>query len=407
MTLLFLYPIFFVFLFWKTKDFFVTNTYKYILFFYFIGAVSACVIRFNPNLVYASMPLDFIAIVYHCLMLYLIITPFRHFERFAFDNFSKHNPLIIYSLIAVIIPVSLYYIYLSVSSINLNMIFLDVSSMRQQLIENEAETGTLNTYLKAFSNTFHGMALSIAFYYIIKGVQNKFIIILLIICSMSQVIHSLNFAAREYVIKYFFVFIMLFSLFKNKISSEWKKLLFNVLSVCGGIGAILFIAVTIVRFTESDNYDNPLTSVFAYLGQGFVNFSQRFIDFPNGLFGGSQHFPLFSSSEKVSVYNLNSVISSDYFLNTFSTSIGTWIVDCGIFWASIITIFYSSLFKLFGRLKLNIFTLYYLIYAYEFIFSCLFFYNDTIGKLRVETFLFIVLLDIINRQFIKKRKLCF
>lgn len=407
MTLLLIYPIFFALIYWKSKKTSITSTYKYILLFFLIGAVSACIIRFNPNLVYSSMPLDLIAIVYHCMMLFLLINPFKHFDRYAFINFSRHNTVIMYSLITVIILVSLYYIYLSVSSINLNMILVDVSSMRQQLIENEAETGTLNTYLKAFSNTFHGMALSIAFYYIIKGTQKKLLIIILMICSMSQVIHSLNFAAREYIIKYLFVFFMLFSLFKNKISKEWKNLLLKLMITCGSLGLILFITVTLFRFTESDNYDNPLTSIFAYLGQGFVNFSQRFIDFPYGLFGGSQHFPIFSDSEKVSVYNLNSVISSDYFLNTFSTSIGSWIVDCGIFWATIITIIYSSLFRVFGKLKLNIFTLYYLIYAYEFIFSCLFFFNDTIGKLRVETFLFIVLLDIINRQIIKKRELCF
>lgn len=405
MTLLLIYPIFFALLYLRTKSVSATATYKYILLFYLSGAISACIIWFNPNLEYASMPLSFVAIIYHCLTLCLIIKPFSRFERYKFEDFGKHNSVIIYSLIGVIIPISLYYIYLSVSSINLGMIVQDVSSMRQQLIENEVETGTLNTYLKAFSNTFHGMALSIAFYFILKGSHNKILIIILLICSMSQVINSLNFAAREYIIKYLFVFMMLFCLFKERISSEWKKLLIKIFIVCGGIGGALFIMVTIFRFTESDNYDNPLTSVFAYLGQGFVNFSQRFIDFPDGFFGGSRFFPLFSENERASVYNLNSIISSDYSLNTFSTSIGSWIVDCGIFWATIITIIYSSLFRIFGKLKLNIFTLYYIIYAYEFIFSCLFFFNDTIGKLRVETFAFVVLLDIINRHAIVKKSI--
>ena len=396
-----LYLIFFTFFYWKTRGISETVTYKYILLFYLIGAVSACIIRINPNLDYELMPLSFVAIVYHCLMLYLLIKPFSRFECYSSKSFDEHNSLIVNLLTAIIIPISLYYIYLSMSSINLGMIAQDVSSMRQDLIESGTETGTLSTYLKAFSNTFHGMALSLAVYFIVKGNKNRFVIILLIICSMSQVIHSLNFAAREYVIKYFFVVFMLFGLFKERITLKWKKILFTILGVCGGVGIVLFIVVTIFRFTGSDNYSSPLISVFAYLGQGFVNFSQRFIDFPNGLFGGSLHFPLFSDNEKISVYNLNSVVSSDYFLNSFSTSIGSWIMDCGILWATIVTILYSFLFRIFGNLRLNVFTLYYLIYAYEFIFSCLFFYNDTIGKLRVETFLFIVLLDIINRQFVK------
>jgi len=372
-----------------------------ILCFFFLGAVSACYIRFLPNLDFISIPLSLTAMLYHCIMLYLLLAPFKSYDDFSCKYFRKSNLFIEAGLVFTIIPISLYYIYLSVNHLNLNMIMVDVTSMRGLLVETSEELGTLNTYLKAFCTTFHGMALSIAFYYMIYKPEKQLLIMLLILCSMAQVIHSLNFAAREYVIKYIFVAFMLFTLLKNKISIGWLLRIKRFIFILSGMAILFFSIVTIVRFTMSDRYNNPLDSVLSYLGQGFIYFSQRFTDFPNGIFGGAQSFPIFTGGEKADVYNINSIVNSDYFLNSFSTTIGSWIMDCGIFYTTIACIIHSLIFRYIGKFSLDIFTLYYLIYAYEFIFSCLFFYNDTIGKLRVETFLFIALLDIINRQLVK------
>lgn len=405
MTLLFIYPIFFVLILLKSRKRQLVNTFNIILCFFLLGAASACYIRFLPNSDFISIPLSLTAIIYHCIMLYLLLVPFKRFDAFSHKYFYKTNSLIEIGLVYSIIPISLYYICISISHLNLNMIMIDVNSLRGALIETSVESGTLNTYLKAFCTTFHGMALSIAFYYMIYKPEKQLLIMLLILCSMAQVIHSLNFAAREYVIKYIFVTFMLLTLLKNKISIVWLLGIKRFLFILSGLAILFLSIVTIVRFTMSDRYNNPLDSVFSYLGQGFVYFSQRFTDFPNGIFGGAQSFPIFTGGEKADVYNINSIVSSDYFLNSFSTTIGSWIMDCGIFYTTIACLIHSLIFRCIGKFNLNIFTLYYLIYAYEFIFSCLFFYNDTIGKLRLETFLFVILLHFIDSKVMSKRLL--
>lgn len=401
MTILLIYPIFFIFLFWLSKKTHLASTYKMILCLFLLGAISACYIRVRPNLDFMTIPLNTIAIIYHCIMLSVLLYPFKGFDDIGHKTFQQTTSLIENCLVYTIIPISLYYIALSISQLNINMILVDVTSMRDSLIESYGETGTLNTYLKAFCTTFHGMALSIAFYYMIYKPEKRLLIIILLLCSMAQVIHSLNSAAREYIIKYIFVVFMLLLLLKDKISYIWLSKFKRFIIVLSGLAILFFSIVTIVRFTVSDRYNNPLDSIFSYLGQGFVYFSQRFTDFPDGIFGGAQSFPIFTGGEKADVYNINSIVNSDYFLNSFSTTIGSWVMDCGIFFTTIACIVHSFFFKSISNLKLNIFTLYYLTYAYEFIFSCLFFYNDTIGKLRLETFALIIVLHFIDSKVMK------
>lgn len=404
MTILLLYPALFLFMLWVTLGKHKNVTYRIILYFFLIGAISACYIRFLPNMDFYNMPLSVVAIVYHCAMLFLLIYPFKDFKRFESRTFQGTNSIIMCSLIAVIIPISLYYIYESITSFDYRMIFIDVYSMRQDLIDagEESGTGTFNTYIHVFVNGFHGLALSIAFYLIIKKPEQKLLIGLLLLCSMAQVIHSLNVAAREFIPKYFFVIVMLCLLFRKDISQEWKRTLMKIMFIGLIIGLSFFVIVTIYRFTQSERYSNPTDSIFAYLGQGFVNFSHRFIAFPEGATEGQLHFPIFAGTEKMSSYNLNQSIRSDYYLNMFSTTVGSWVLDIGILFTTIAVLAHFFLFRLVGKLKLNIFTLYYVIYAYEFIFSCLFFYNDTIGKLRLEILSFIILLDILNRYTFKR-----
>lgn len=398
LALLLIYPVFFLILYWNLRKYKDNTTYKYIIWLYLAGAISACYIKDLPGLEYKDMPLSFTAILYHCLMMFLLLLPFRDYCKFSSAKLKSSNEMILVLLIAIIVPISLYYIVQSFISLDLNMIFIDVAQLRKGLLEADSDSGTLNTYLQAFSNTFHGLALSLAFYYIVKAPQKKMLIALLILCSLSQVIHSLNFAAREYVVKYVFVFIMLMLLLKDKISSQWKTSLKRMMVVFGSLILVFFVAVTIFRFTISEHYDNPLDSIFAYLGQGMVQFSHRFLEYPDGVFGGQQLFPIFTGGEKVTSFNVNSVVDSEFFLNTFSTTIGSWVFDCGIFYATLLTVVHYLLFKVVGKLQFNIFTIYYLIYAYEFIFSCIFFYNDTIGKLRLETLAFIIILNIINNR---------
>lgn len=402
MTILLLYPAFFLIMLWVTLGKHKNVTYRIILYFFLIGAISACYIRFLPSMEFYNMPLSVVAMVYHCAMLFLLIYPFKDFKRLESRTFQGANTVIMYSLIAVIIPISLYYIYLNITTLDLQLILLDVYSMRQNLIDAGDESGTVNTYLRAFVNGFHGLALSIAFYLIIKKPEQKLLIIILLLCSMAQAIHSINYAAREFIAKYFFVLVMLRLLFRKDISQEWKRSLKKIMFIGLILGLSIFVIITIYRFTQSERYSNPGDSIFAYLGQGFVNFSHRFIAFPEGATGGQLHFPIFAGTEKMSSYNLNQSIQSDYYLNMFSTTVGSWVLDIGILFTTIAVLVHFFLFRLVGKLKLNIFTLYYVIYAYEFVFSCLFFYNDTIGKLRLEILSFIILLDIINRGTFKR-----
>ena len=134
-------------------------------------------------------------------------------------------------------------------------LWLDVDSIRSNLMsdaEEMGEGGRFQDYLEAFSNSFHGLALALAFYLIRFYPKLKLLIIVLFICSLSQVVHSLIYAGREYMIKYIFTIVLIYILLAKNVSEDWKHVMKRGIFIITIVGSFLFITITILRFSDSN-----------------------------------------------------------------------------------------------------------------------------------------------------------
>lgn len=345
---------------------------------------------YNGDGKFGGSYLDIGAIVYHCLCLFLLLYPFRYLDRLRDVSIVKENENTMTILSLFFIFCGFYAFYEIIPEISLFSIVNETQELREAM---DTEAGH-ESYWTYFGVKYWTVSLVLAFYHIKYYPQKKVLILLLFISSLCYIVDGLRFAGRECLLKYAFLLLTLFYVCGKGISKPWDKTLKISIFVGGGLGAALFAIITFMRFDISvvQQESSVTDSLISYFGQGFVNFSSIFHYFPNGLDHGHAHFPFIFGYGKMGVNN------TDLDLKTFATGVGSWIKDVGIIGAFILTLIYSFLIRLVTRIRCNVFTLFYVAWMLEFVFSLLFFYNDVFNGSRVISLSAIVLFDILTRS---------
>ena len=396
MPLLLIYPIVYSLFFIFTKN---KKQHLFALSFiglYILAGVAACQIHGTMDYtrdVYLS------AIIFHCIMSLLLLLPLVKIRETAIKDVARVDPFILRSLAFVIIVSSLIKIASDIPNVNFALMLKNVHELRTDLVAGTfIEKNIFIRYVNFFAGGYWSVALVLAFYYMKYHPQRKLVILLLLISSLSVIVSGFVVAAREYLLKYIMLLGILTIAFFPALNNSWKSRLrrFLILSLLA-FGAF-FVIITLLRFGEgSGSNSSAIDSVLSYLGQGQVNFSQVYHLFPDGLTGGRIKFPIFVG-ESLSAFNLNDVFYVDYQLNTFSTTIGCWIIEVGIFVTVLITILHYFIFRHVAKSKMTIFTLIYILWIYDFMFSSVFFYNENLNGSRVVAILFIVFLDFFSSR---------
>lgn len=394
--LLFIYPLFFGYLFFKIRQKKTNPSYTIIVILYLLASLSAIYI-YDKIGFQENINLDLIAICYHVVAMFLLIFPFKDFDAFRVRKMHNCNADFLFFITVVVIACTLVHIFLSVQEIDFQLLLNDAKELRALIEEGSTIKDRYLFTVDRMGQVLSGTAMALMFYFAIKKPTQKFLIALLFLCSCASIVSGMRVGAREYYVKFAFEYVMLYILFHNKINSSWKSSLKRVGIVMGAFFASLFIIITIARFTLSVNYGNPFDSLFGYLGQGMLFFSGNYLDFGDGVAGGSICYPAIVGSS-FSRIGLNDTIISDRALNTFSTTVGSWVFDMGTIVAFIICIGYFFLFKYFGRRKLNVYTLIYLVWSYEFIFSTVFFFNSVLDIQRLACYVMVAILDVLDRK---------
>ena len=387
--LVYLYPIFFFVFFCFIKKKRAHLLYTLLILVYLLAGVSA-VIVYKTSPYYRNSYMELGAIVFHCICLFLLLHPFRSFDRFKDIPMEKENHQIIIALSLFFIICSLFAYIELIPQISLYSILNETQDLRKVM----EDSGGHTNHLSFFGVKYWTVSLVLAFYQIRFNPKNWGLILLLFLASLCYIADGLRFAGRECILKYSFVFLSFFYFFKNEMNESWRKSLRVFLLVAGGLGVALFAIITFMRFdiSQVDQQSSVKASLFSYFGQGFVNFPSIFDLFPHGLTHGTNHFPFLFG------YDSSNTITTELNLNTFSTAVGTWIKDLGIVPAFVITCIYSFLLKWITRIRCNVFTLFYVAWALEFVFSLLFFYNDVLNGSRVISLVAIILLDFVTRN---------
>jgi hypothetical protein len=153
-----------------------------------------------------------------------------------------------------------------------------------------------------------------------------------------------------------------------------------------------------MRFGDRKDTTTQL-SLLNYLGQGYVNFSEAFDTYPDGLFPkkGTTCFPFFAGEGR-DHFMTGKQVNSSIRMNVFRTIIGSWLLDCGALWTIFITFIYAFLFRIIGHNKNNnIFCYIYIALALDFSFSLLFFFHESITGTQLLTYFGLFFIDKLSR----------
>lgn len=393
MWLVVLYPLFFgLWIIYEHREKNNTLFLGILLIFFLSGLSSIYLKEFDTE--YSIKKMSVMAVVYHLFTLWMIIYPFKAYEKKSQVHLQRYPNSIIYTLSIVCICLSFVYFINGVGDIDWHTLFYDSQELRANLNEEYVETGSLIAYISYFGKVFSVLPMALFFYCLIYNSKKKFLLALLLLSSLCSAVISLRVGGREYILKYLFVFVTMFFITRGHLDPKVKrkvKLLFLILlGLLGGI----FLLITILRFSNDYNQNSTIDSIISYFGQGFINFSERFMNYPNGTYveKGCSNFPIIAGYAK----HRHELPPELYWIRNdiFSTGIGTWLTDCGTVLTLFIVAIYHTSLKRLGQLSYyTVFTLFYYAFAYELLFSLPFFFHNPWNGSKTFAFVILVFID--------------
>lgn len=392
-----LYPVFFILWFIFIKDKKNHLIYSCFIFAFFLSSIcSTYLIYFDEE--FKNNIIDFVAIIYHLVAFFVLFYPLRHFDKRRKMPFLPSRSTILYPFTIFIIIIMVIYFVNSIVFVSFDGLLEDAANVRYETSEESYSNfahNSLLSYVDIIARNYSFLPLALAFYYIKNSPNNKVLIFVLLFCSIVNPIISLKVASRDMIIRYTVVFALCYYFFKENLQKEWAGKLKKYIVVIGGLSVLMFIVISVSRFEyRTDN--GTIVSFSHYFGQGFANFSKFFVVFPDGLRPknhGGVRFPIFAD-HAVNSLNTGDDVSANFHLNVFSTSVGSFVGDCGWAIGILVVLAVSGLFNYIGRMKSNnVFTLFYTICIFEFSYMSIFYYSGRVDKYFVLLMLLLVVLD--------------
>lgn len=363
---------------------------------YLLAAIAASIMINMYD--YKFFPQSYTSAIYHILLMLMLLWPLRKIDRIADSPINDVAGNSLGILTCIVVFCCLVSIFCDIPYINLQQIAVDVSGIRTDMVEgNIGYVPPMLRYPYYIGSCYWEVALGLAFYNMVRYPQRWFLIILLLFCSLSNVVYGFTIASRDCLLVYVFVLFMLFILCRKDLPQTWKNFVRLTIIVCGLIAAILLVVITFYRFFLFSDQDRQIAGTIGYLGQGMVYFCERFEKFPDGLTGGAMHFPIFVG-KSISRFGVSDTLGTDVNLNVFSTTIGSWVCDVGVYMTVIVTIIFSSLIKKVISFRKSPFTIIYYVWIFRFIFYGLFYFVDTFNGTKLFIYLFIILWDALSRN---------
>lgn len=348
-----------------------------------------------------------IPIVYHCWMFGVLLKTNEKLSLLENKPIAIANSSILQIITWMVILLGVpSFIYTS-THINATSFAEEILTMRQELGEDTGASGLMG-YVTYLSKSYWVLSLSLVFYYIIVFPQKKITILLLVISSLTRVIYGLSHAGRGDVVIYILLAGMLFLLLYKRMSYRSIKI-FKIIgySIVAGLLSV-FLLISVVRFGVANSFNSgsettTLEAIIRYFGLGFANFSREFNAFWWGVDGGAGHFP-FLVGRTTDALNQADRVNVDFGLNTFTTSIGSFVFDVGVFVTIILVylLFYCA--QRVSKRPFNIFTLFYAAWIYSYLVESIFYFSDIFTGTRVLSLLVIFFFDMLNSSFLRNKQ---
>ena len=263
------------------------------------------------------------------------------------------------------------------------------------------QAGSILSHISALASNYSFISLILSFYCMLKYPYKKRIIYLLLMSSLSYLFFNLEIGGREAIVRYSFDLLFVYLIFRKDISNYWRHKFRVVMLSVFILMLMVALYITISRFDGK----NTMYGTLGYLGQGFIFFS-RFFDYFGKTGSESAIFNAFSLIQ-VDRFNQNINVSADFFLNVFTTFVGSFVKASGYKVALIhfaIIYFFIVLVKRIN--KKSIFYYIYAFYIFRFFIGGIFYWIDSFAsRAKVYYILLIFLIHFITVQFRKQRKI--
>lgn len=232
------------------------------------------------------------------------------------------------------------------------------------------------------------------FYHLSRENQNKVLSYGLAVATILGIIPSIASSARGLLTRILFSLVFLFVFFNHILPTNKKRMVRKVMVVLIIIITIPFLVITVGRFGAKQQGENMVGYyVEWYLGQSFLYFNNYAID-PGGCRYGDRTAPLFKEVlglETADNYNkrLDKYFDMNLDETLFSTYVGEFTLDYGVYGAVGLFIFFSILFR--KHLKIGTVCTFSQLILYYFLFNIcvgifLFPFADIGGNLQIIMF---------------------
>lgn len=197
----------------------------------------------------------------------------------------------------------------------------------------------IGKFLFSIVDYFKFVSIPLLFYYLSRG-KNKYILLGLVIASVTPTLNSLANGQRFLVMYITYAYIFNYLLFRPFI----PKIQLNRIKRIGllggaGIGVVVF-AISVSRFGEGTDYSSEgygtLYQFVRYLGESFCNFNSYAFHLTKFLEGQNSwsSFYAYFTDYGLDIEEKNSIIG--IIVNIFYTYIGSFVLDYGLFRAFLI-----------------------------------------------------------------------
>lgn len=349
------------------------------------------------------------AILYHIFCLFLFISPVIYFfNNYPIDAIKKINDrgfkyfaysAVLFSLLSLAVNIPKLFIVFSNPDLRMARILAN-----QGLLYEESSKGLLE-YLGTFGHMFSFITLFIFFNLILFKPEKKLLILIIGICCLTDVIKGFTIMGRGGVIRFLLFAGFLFFTYKNYLSDKIVRKIKKASVILFSPFILVFLFISISRFSDREN---SVTYFFVdYMGQSFINFSYNFYNFMDNTFGGRLNFQSFFSQEnQLTNKNVNDLVLSVDYLNTFSTFVGSFYKDFGFIRTLFLGLTLNILLFMSSRYSKNNYTLSKIVInllLVQVYLTGVFYYMYS-GTMAFNSFLLIIFITLVIQLFFSKNK---
>lgn len=324
-----------MFVFWyKGKRFGVAS---YVSLIYAISAFYSILIDgldlYGEYGVTTKISIHFLPVFTYCILIGISIWPFHYLDKIKVTDIPMSRSKLFTGLGYFFMFVFFLTVILCLDDIR-SILNGDLSEVRAMIYDEdvvEESTGwrhVLELFPTIFSR-FSPLVLLMFFYSVINLNHSKVYNYLLFLASFTPVVGAILVAGRTQIIYWVFIFGALYIYFRPYLNKSRKMTVLLPVLIAAGILTLYFLAVTASRWGESSD-----SSMTAYLGQSFLNFSYFFdhytcreISFQR-LFPFTYHF-LLGQKFDLTEYRETIYAYSGENIGIFYSFLGDWLVDLG------------------------------------------------------------------------------